>query len=89
MKQGLPEGNPALYLELGQTLSKTGRTDEAIGYLRKGIEIDPFNQAMQKTLILQYINLKSYREATTLMEQYVDAFPDDSFMRSLLARVKQ
>jgi hypothetical protein len=57
--------------------------------LKKGVEIDPYNAVMQKTLILQYINLKSYAEARLLMEQYVATFPEDSLMRSLLARVSK
>jgi tetratricopeptide (TPR) repeat protein len=89
LKLALPQGNPAIYLELGQSLAKLGRNQEAIEYLKKGVEIDPYNAVMQKTLILQYINLKSYAEARLLMEQYVATFPEDSLMRSLLARVSK
>jgi hypothetical protein len=85
----LPLGNPAIYLELSQSLIKTGRNEDAIKYLKKGVEIDPYNAVMQKTLILQYINLQSYAEARLLMEQYVATFPQDSFMRSLLTRVSK
>lgn len=89
LKKALPLGTPAIYLELGQALAKGGRSDEAIEYLKKGVELDPYNAVMKKTLILQYINLKSYSEARLLMGQYVEAFPEDSFMRQLLARVSK
>jgi len=89
LKLALPLGNAAVYLELGQALAKLGRGDEAIEYLKKGIAMDPYNAVIQKTLILQYINAKSYAEARTLMEQYVAAFPEDSFMRNLLKRVSR
>jgi tetratricopeptide (TPR) repeat protein len=89
LKLALPLGNPAIYQELSQSLIKLGRNEEAIEYLKKGVEIDPYNAAMQKTLILQYINSKSYAEARLLMEQYVAAFPEDTFMRGLLARVSK
>jgi hypothetical protein len=88
LKLALAQG-PAVYLELGQALAKLGRGDEAIEYLKKGVDLDPYNSVMQKTLILQYINAKSYGEARSLMEKYVAAFPEDSLMRSLLARVSK
>jgi hypothetical protein len=89
LKLALPLGKSAVYLELGQALAKLGRPQDAIEYLKKGAEIDPYNAVMQKTLILQYINLKSYAEARVLMQQYVASFPEDSLMRSLLARVSR
>ena len=82
LKLALPLANPAIYLELSQSLIKLGRNEEAIEYLKKGVEIDPYNAVMQKTLILQFINSKSYAEARILMEQYVATFPEDTFMRS-------
>jgi hypothetical protein len=89
LKLALPLDNPAIYLELGQALAKLGRSEEAVEYLKKGVAMDPYNAVMRKTLILQYINLKSYAEARLLMEQYVDTFPDDAFMRTMLARVSK
>ncbi len=44
---------------------------------------------MQKTLIVQYIETKAYAEARQRMERYVDTFPEDSFMRNLLAKVNR
>jgi tetratricopeptide (TPR) repeat protein len=87
LKLALPKANASIYLALGQALAKLGRSDEAIEYLRKGVAANPYDAVMQKTLILQYINQKSYTEAHQLMEQYVQTFPEDSFMRNLLARV--
>jgi tetratricopeptide (TPR) repeat protein len=89
LKLALPLGDAAIYLELGQALAKLGRSAEAIEYLRKGVEMDPYNAVMQKTLILQYINSKSYPEARLRIEEYVATFPEDSFMRTVLARVSK
>jgi hypothetical protein len=88
-KLALPTTNSNTYLELGQSLAKIGKSNESIEYLKKGIEMDPYNALLQKTLILQYINAKSYVEARTLMESYVATFPEDSFMRSILAKVSR
>lgn len=87
LKLALPLDSASVYLELGEALAKLGRSNESIEYLKKGVEMDPYNAVMQKTLILQYINLKSYNEATVLIKQYVATFPEDSFMRNILARV--
>ena len=89
LKLALPLDNSGVYLELGQALVKLGRTQEAIDALKKGMEIDPYNAVIQKTLILQYINLKAYSEATVLIKQYVETFPEDSFMRDILAKVSR
>jgi cytochrome c554/c'-like protein len=89
LKLALPLNNAGVFLELGQALAKLGRGDESIEYLKKGVAMDPYNGVMQKTLILQYINAKAYVDARILMEQYVATFPEDSFMRTLLARVSK
>jgi hypothetical protein len=89
LKQALALDNPIVYLELGQALAKLEKSQESIDYLKKGVEIDPYNAVIQKTLILQYINLKSYSEATAAIKQYVEMFPEDQFMRNILARVSR
>jgi Flp pilus assembly protein TadD len=89
LKLALPEGDSAIYLELGQALAKLGRSEDAIEFLKKGVESDPYNALMQKTLILQYINSKLYAQAQLLMQQYVVTFPEDTFMRNMLARVSR
>ena len=76
-------------LEMGEALVKLGRYEEAIKYLKKAVDLDPYDAVMQKTLILQYINTRAYREARERMERYIDTFPEDSFMRGLLAKVNQ
>lgn len=78
---------PAVYIDMAKACSHLGRNDEALDYLKRGIDADPFNPVLQKTLILQYINLKRYPDARQAMEQYVKLFPGDAFMRGLLARV--
>jgi outer membrane protein assembly factor BamD (BamD/ComL family) len=64
-----------------------GREGEAVDYLKKAAEIEPFNAVTQKTLILSYIHLKRYTEAQEAMMRYVNRFPEDAFMRNLLERV--
>ena len=85
------EAGPAktvLYTELADVLVKLDRTAEAAVVLRKAIALDPFNAAVQKTLIVRLIELKEFASARTALESYVERFPEDSFMRQMLARAR-
>jgi predicted Zn-dependent protease len=76
-----------VYRDTAQALINLGRPAEAVDYLKRAEDVDPFNPVVQKTLILEYINLKRYSDARKAMEEYVKSFPSDTFMRNLLARV--
>jgi Tetratricopeptide repeat len=89
LKLALPLKEAGVYLELGQAQAKLGHTDEAIEYLGKAAEMDPYNAVAQKTLILEYITAKSYAQARQHLEQYVENFPEDLVMREALARVSK
>jgi hypothetical protein len=82
-----PLDDSAVYSDAAQALINLGRAPEAVDYLKRAEAVDPFNPVVQKTLILQYINLKRYPDARRAMEDYVKTFPADTFMRNLLARV--
>jgi hypothetical protein len=85
--KGLQLGDATVYEDMAKALSNVGRSDEALDYLKRAVDTDPFNAVLLKTLTLQYINLKRYAEARQAMARYVELFPEDSFMRKLLARV--
>jgi tetratricopeptide (TPR) repeat protein len=87
LSAGLALEETAVNQDMAQALSNLGRAEEALPYLRAAVEKDPYNAALLKTLTLQYINLHRYAEAQEQMRLYVRLFPEDSFMRSLLARV--
>ncbi|MBV8551641.1 MAG: hypothetical protein JOY54_10095 [Acidobacteriaceae bacterium] len=87
LSAALPLEDPTVYLDIAKAASNLSHSDEALAYLKSGVEADPFNPTLQKTLILEYINLKRYAEAHQAMEQYVNSFPGDTFMRNLLSRV--
>ena len=58
------------------------------GHFVKASELDPFNATLRKTLILQLIQIKDYVNAKIEMEDYVKRFPQDAFMRQMLARAQ-
>lgn len=84
---GLQLGDTTVYGDMAKALSKLGRDEEALDYLKRGVKNYPFDAVLLKTLILEYINLKRYPDARRAMERYTGLFPEDPFMRKLLARV--
>jgi len=84
---GIQLGEAAVYEDMGKALANLGRGDEAVDAFLKGMGIDPYRAELHKNLVLEYIKLKRYTEARHSLEEYVALFPEDDFMRSLLARV--
>jgi predicted Zn-dependent protease len=75
-----------LYTDLAEALVKLDRGHEAIVTLQKATDLDPFNAALRKQLIVQLIQQKDYASARKEMEDYIQRFPADSFMRQMLVR---
>jgi hypothetical protein len=75
-----------LYTDLAEALLKLDRANEAIAALQKATELDPFNAALQKELIVQLIQVADYANARKQIEDYVERFPADSFMRQMERR---
>lgn len=89
LTKALPLNETVVYRDMAQALTKLGRAEDAIDYLKRAVEAEPYDPTTRKTLILEYINLKRYPDAREAMEEYVSLFPEDGFMRGLLARVSQ
>ena len=90
LQRAIKEG-PAktiLYTDLADALVKLDRASEAVQVLKQAADRDPFNAELRKRLIVQLIQVKDYVNARAQMEDYVQRFPADSFMRQLLARVQ-
>jgi hypothetical protein len=79
---------PAVAGDMSDVLQKLGRAEEASALLRKAIGQDPFNPVLQKKLIVNLIAARQYSEAKTALEQYLKFFPQDTFMRQMLARAQ-
>lgn len=76
------------YADLSEALAKLNQTEESLAPLEKAIRMDPFNPVMQKTLVVRLIQLKEYARAQTALEHYLEVFPQDTFMRQMLARAQ-
>ena len=73
------------YADLSTALEKLDRTDEALSAQQSAVEQDPYNPVLQKRLVLLLINQKRYTEARAGIVHYLEMFPQDSFMRKMLA----
>ena len=76
------------FLDLVKALTKQGRSADAASALARGINLFPYSQILRKHQILSYIQAKDYVRAEASMDAYVNDFPEDSFMRKLLADVR-
>jgi len=77
-----------VYADLAEALARDGRLDEAVDVLSRGISAEPYAPELYKSLALRYISLKNYAQAKQTMQRYVELFPEDDFMRGLLAQVE-
>lgn len=76
------------YTDLADALAKLGQTEEVIPLIEKAIELDPFNPLSRKMLIVNLVAAKQYAQAHTALQQYLEIFPQDDFMRQMLARAE-
>lgn len=76
------------YADLADALTHLGQTEEVLPWYEKAIELDPFSPATRKMQIVSLIQLKQYAKAREALEQYVEIFPQDDFMRRMLARAE-
>jgi tetratricopeptide (TPR) repeat protein len=74
--------------DLADALTHLDRKDEAVMWLDKSIQLDPFNPLTQRTLVVSLIGLKRYPRALAALEHYVEAFPQDTFMRQMLEKAR-
>jgi hypothetical protein len=77
------------YLHLSEALTRTGRTEEAAKVLEDGVTAWPYAALLRKFLVLRYITLKQYPHARAAIKEYVELFPEDSFMRDLLHKLEE
>jgi hypothetical protein len=77
-----------VYSDLADATTKLGKPDEGIALLQKAMALDPFNPMLQRTLVARFVALKQYSNAVAALEQYLQKFPQDSFMRKMLDLAK-
>jgi hypothetical protein len=84
----LDASQASTYADLSEAMAKLNRTEESLPLLEKAIRLDPFDPVKQRTLVVRLIQLKQYADAQQALERYLEIFPQDSFMREMLARAQ-
>jgi hypothetical protein len=90
LRRALELGPPVAttYADLADALAHLGQMEEVLPLFEKAIDLDPFNPATRKKQIVRLIELKQYAKAHEALEHYVEIFPQDDFMRRMLARAE-
>jgi Tfp pilus assembly protein PilF len=90
LRRALQSDTPAAttYADLADALAHLGQTDEALSLIEKAIDLDAFNPVTRKMLVVRLIDTKQYAKAHQALEQYLEIFPQDDFMRQMLARAE-
>jgi predicted Zn-dependent protease len=78
-----------VFEDLGEALARAGRPADALGILRRGIQLAPFNPELYKSAALRYIALGQREDALKMLNLYLGLFPQDDFIRDLLARLSR
>lgn len=76
------------YADLADALTHLGQTEEALPLIEKAIELNPFNPVTRKMLVVHLIQTKQYAKAHEALTHYLEIFPQDDFMRQMLARAE-
>jgi hypothetical protein len=79
---------PAVIADLAAVAAQKGQAAEAVAMAQKAVALDPYNAPLQKALVSYLIGAKDYPEAEAAMEKYLESFPEDEFMRKMLAIAK-
>lgn len=77
----------ATYADLADAFVHLNQREDAVSWLDKSIELDPFNPLTQRSRIAQLVFLKQYERVRPALEHYVQLFPQDSYMRQMLEKV--
>jgi predicted Zn-dependent protease len=65
-----------------------GQTEDALPLIEKAIDLEPFNPVTRKMLVVRLVETRQYAKAHEALENYLEIFPQDEFMRKMLARAE-
>jgi len=90
LRRALQNGPPVAttYSDLGEAMAHLGQTEEALPLFEKAIDLDPFDPITRKKLVVRLIETREYGKAHEALEQYLEIFPQDDFMRQMLSRAE-
>ena len=81
------EPSPRIYLEGANYHWRQGRLGEARNLLKKGIENNPGNEQLSRTLALTYLAENRYDDAAVTLKSFLKDHPGDNEVRHELAAI--
>jgi hypothetical protein len=89
-RRALQSGPPvaATCSDLADALVHLGQTEDALPLIEKAIDLEPFNPVTRKMLVVRLVETRQYAKAHEALENYLEIFPQDEFMRKMLARAE-
>jgi hypothetical protein len=90
LRRALQSGAPTAttYADLADALAHLGQTEDALPLIEKAIDLEPFNPITRKMLVVRLVETRQYAKAQEALENYLEIFPQDDFMRKMLARAE-
>jgi Tetratricopeptide repeat len=79
---------PKDYELYAATLVQTGRLEEAIDVLKRGIALDPYYFHFYRDLARCYVQAKQFDDALQTIKQELKLYPQDSDMRKILESIE-
>jgi tetratricopeptide (TPR) repeat protein len=77
-------GSPVDFEQLSGLLIATGRVEEAISVLRRGINLIPYDIELYRLLGKSYLSRNQNDEALAVLKKAAEIFPGDDVIRKLL-----
>jgi tetratricopeptide (TPR) repeat protein len=76
--------NPEDFEQLASLLIATGRVQEAIAKLQRGIDLIPYDAELYRLLGKSYLSQNQTAEALAILKRATEIFPGDEEIRKLL-----
>ncbi len=80
---------PEALVDLSEAQYQSGQIEPAIVSAQRAVALDPYVAPLQKTLISRLVDGKHYPDAEAAIKKYLEEFPEDDFMRRMLAMIEQ
>ena len=76
--------SPSTFQDLAEVLTRSGRRDEAVAVLEKGLAMFPYALYLYRSLARTYTALGRRAEARRTLARYLELFPEDDAARRSL-----
>ncbi|TAM78961.1 MAG: hypothetical protein EPN47_19820 [Acidobacteria bacterium] len=77
-------------IELLATLqAKAGKTQDAIGTVKRGLDLNPYSPRLYRVLTSLYVSIDNYDAAMGVLKKELELYPEDSNTRKIIEKIEQ